>query len=359
MEKQFQKNGGAAIQALIDAAVENGTRCATVTGNYEIEKTILIPSEFTLFLENCHLVLGEGTFCNMFTNEHCRTEIGRTTAGTDRNIVIEGRGRVILDGGKYNGLGEKNHSRDGRPHISYNNTLLFANVDGFTVKNLHVRNQRWWGLNFVFCRNGYIGNIDFCSSDVWVDEDGTEHHGYMGEGFDYAKILIKNSDGIDLRSGCHDIIIENITGFTEDDTIALTALQGKLEAMYGVEGLCPDIYNVIIRNVNAAAQCSIVRLLNQGALKLYNVLIDGVVDASANNPHMDRGPFGIRIGDGYHMYGSRFSTKDETYNITVRNVVTRATKGVHLSGAMANITLDNIKGFDGNQILIDNKADIS
>jgi hypothetical protein len=59
------------------------------------------------------------------------------------------------------------------------------------------------------------------------------------------------------------------------------------------------------------------------------------------------------------MYGSRFSTKDETYNITVRNVVTRATKGVHLSGAMANITLDNIKGFDGNQILIDNKADIS
>jgi hypothetical protein len=40
-------------------------------------------------------------------------------------------------------------------------------------------------------------------------------------------------------------------------------------------------------------------------------------------------------------------------------VVTRATKGVHLSGAMANITLDNIKGFDGNQILIDNKADIS
>ena len=29
-----------------------------------------------------------------------------------------------------------------------------------------------------------------------------------------------NADGIDIRRGCRDIVIENITGFTEDDTVA-------------------------------------------------------------------------------------------------------------------------------------------
>jgi len=356
MNKKFEPDGGARIQSMIRAAIEDGTRSITITGSHEIEQTILLPSEFTVFLENCHLKMADDTFCNMFRNECCGTEKGRTKDGGDHDIVIEGRGRVILDGGKYNGLGERNANRDGRPHISVNNILLFGNVDRFAVRNLHIRNQRWWALNFIGCKNGKISNIDFYSNDLWVDENGEEHHGYFGEGFTYERILVKNSDGIDLRCGCHDITIENITGFTEDDTVALTALNGKLEAMYGVQDADHDIYNVIIRNIRSAAQCSNVRLLNQGERKLYNVLIDGVFDASLNHPSMDRGSIGVRIGDADHMYGSRPSTSDETFNITVRNVYSRARRVMHLGGAMKNVKLDNINGFDGYDILIDNKA---
>ncbi len=352
--KIFQKNGAALIQAMIDGA-EDGT--VTVTGNYEIENTVLIPSDFTLVLENCHLRMADNTFCNMFTNANCRTEVGRTPAGTDRNIVIEGRGRAILDGGTYNGLGERNCLQEGRPHVIVNNLLLFTNVEGFRITNLHLRNQRWWAMNFVFCRKGYIGNIDFCANDLWVDETG-EHHGFFGEGFTYEKILVKNADGIDLRSGCHDITIENITGFTEDDTIALTALNGYTEKTFHVEGLDPDIHNVIIRNVQSQAQCTIVRLLNQCELKLYNILIDGVMDASANSSHMERGIFAVRIGDA-HMYGSRHATKEETYNIAIRNIYSRTATAVQLYGAMTNVTTENINGFDGCEILIDNQARMS
>ena len=121
---EFTKNGGAAIQAMIDAACENGSRQAHITGNYEIEKTILIPSDFTLILENCHLVMADDTFCNMFRNVRAGTDAGKTAEGGDRNIIIEGRGRVILDGGNYNGLSERNSEKDGRPHITVNNILL-------------------------------------------------------------------------------------------------------------------------------------------------------------------------------------------------------------------------------------------
>lgn len=360
--KNFMKNGAAYIQGCIDAAANSETRRVVVTGNYEIEKTILIPSEFTLVLEDCHLRMADDTMCNMFTNAHCRTEAGRTPEGADHDIVIEGRGRAVLDGGKYNDLSERNHSKDGLPHISVNNVLLFTNVENFVVKNLHVRNQRWWALNFVYCRYGKIQDIDFRSNPAALWPDGTYHDRITREAFPgaYDGILVRNSDGIDLRQGCHDILIENITGFTEDDTVALTALNGSTEKMYGVAGLCPDIHNVIIRSVNSAAFCSNVRLLNQGDIKLYNIIIDGVMDSSLDHPYMDRGIYAVRVGDANHMYGSRPSTKEETFNITVRNVYSRAGgAAVHLAGAMKDVTLENIRCFDGCPRAVQNKADIS
>ena len=354
---EFEKGGAAKIQNAITEACANGSRQTVITGNYEIEKTVLIPGDFTLILENCHLVMADGTYCNMFTNENCRTEKGRTAEGCDRNIIIEGRGRAILDGGKYNGLSEQNHSKDGRPHISVNNILLFVNVEHFKISGLHVRNQRWWALDFFYCRFGRISEIDFLSDCTMISEDGTRVLGLSRTRFGgYGNVYIKNSDGIDLRVGCHDIIIENITGVTEDDTVALTAIPGELSDMFAVEGLSSDLYNVIIRNVNAAAFCAIVRLLNQGGIKLYNILVDGVFDASKDSPYLDRGESGVRVGDT-RSYGGAQSAPDETYNITIRNVVTRAFASMRLAGSIRNLTVDNVSSFDGGGE-IQNNADI-
>jgi len=356
MTSGFQINGAQYIRSQIDLAVAAGRHQLTISGNYEIEQTILLPSDFTLVLEDCHLRMADDTFCNMFANQNCRAKIGRTIEGTDYNICIEGRGRAILDGGNYNGLSEHNSMQGGRPHISVNNLLLFANVDGFRVSGLHVRNQRWWALNFVYCRNGRISNIDFLADYTRIDENGNRVEGLCR--MDSKPAYVKNADGVDLRCGCHDIIIENITGFTEDDTVALTGLPGDLEQNYGVEGLSSDMYNIIVRNINSAAFCSNVRLLNQGGVKLYNVLVDGVVDASAHSKYLDRGGNGVRVGD-IHMYGSRHATAEETYNITIRNVYSRAMlAAVNLAGAITNLTLDNINAFDGAGEKIINHAEL-
>lgn len=359
----FTSNGSFIIQRQIDQACRDGSRTAVVTGAHEINHPIRVPSDFTLILENCHLKMADGVFCNMFVNAAHGTDGGRNASGGDRNIVLEGRGRVVLDGGEYNGLSERNSLQDGRPHISVNSLLFFTNVDGFAIRNLHLRNQRWWAMNFIFCRHGRIQNIDFLSDDAWIDDDGTVRHGLgLCDGrpdprFRYDQIRVKNSDGIDLRRGCHDILIENVSGFTEDDTIALTGLDGALEQTYSVEGLCPDIYNVIIRNVLSESFCANVRLLNQSGVKLYNVLIDGVFDASAGSEHMVRGNSAVRLGDS-HLYGTRHAAPDETRNITVRNVCSRAENALRLAGAMRDCLFENIRGFDGQTALVENLATV-
>ena len=352
-ETIFLSGGSEYISDKINEAVEDQSRTATVSGNWEIEEAIRLPSNFTLILENAHLRMADGVYGNMFVNQNHGTEIGRTVEGTDRNITVLGRGTAILDGGPYNGLSERNHSRDGLPPIWKNNLLLFTNVDGFKVSGISCRNQRWWALNFVYCSNGYLGDIDFCANDTAIDENGNEYHGLKRE--KYGEVLVKNADGIDLRQGCHHILIENITGFTEDDSVALTALNGRLEQTFSVDGLPSDICNVEIRNIRTSAYCTNVRLLNQGDIKLHDITIDGVFDTSAESPYMDRGIYVVRIGDT-RLYGTRHATEDETYNITVKNVRGGGDYVLSLAGAMKNLVLFGIEAVNGAKMLLDNRG---
>ena len=355
MAYMFQKNGAAYIREQIRAAHAAGQTTVTISGNLEIEDTVLLPSDTTLILSDCHLRMKAGTFCQMFRNEH--SDEGGLHDGScpDHNIRVLGHGRAILDGGEYNGLSERTSERDGMPHISRNNVILLCNVDGFEIAGLSIRNQRWWALNHYFCRNGHLHDLEFISDYTLIDESGRRVVG-LDKAL-YAQTYIKNSDGIDLRCGCHDILIENITGFTEDDTIALTGLLGKGEReLYRADGLSTDIYNVIIRNIRSAAFCTQVRLLNQGGVRLYNILIDGVTDASQGCPYyVGRGVAGVRIGDP-HLYGERHSTPDETFNIVVKNVFSRAEAALHLAGAMRDCRFTDIYGFDGCPCTIDDQS---
>lgn len=349
----FMKGGSVYISAKIAEAIGNNSRSAVVSGCWEIDEAIRLPSDFTLILENAHLRMADGVYANMFVNAHHGTDAGSTVDGTDRNISLLGRGTAVLDGGQYNGLSEKTQLQNGLPPIWKNNLLLFTNVDGFRVSGIACRNQRWWALNFVYCRNGYIGNIDFCANDAAVDANGQEYHGLKRD--KYNEVLVKNADGIDLRQGCRNILIENITGFTEDDSVALTALNGRLEQAFAVKGLPTDLCNVEIRNIRTAAYCTNVRLLNQGDIRLHDIMIDGVYDASRESPHMDKGLYAVRIGDT-HLYGQRHATEDETYNITVKNVRGCGEYVLSLAGAMKNLVYSGIEAAGGAKLLKDDRT---
>ena len=350
----FNKNGTEYISEQIRLANARGENTVTVTGAWEISSAVRLPSDFTIVLDGCHLKMADGVFDNMFVNEHCGTPEGKTLAGRDRNISIIGKNSPVLDGGNYNGLSERTANKNGLPPIWKNNLILFTNVEGFEMRDFACKNQRWWAINFLFCANGKISNIDFTSCDIWVDEDGNEHHGLIKD--KYSEILVKNSDGIDLRQGCHHIEIENITGFTEDDSVAITGLMGRLEEEFAVEGASTDICHVSVKNVATAALCSNVRLLNQSGIKLHDIYIDGITDTSASSPYMDVGIHALRIGD-LHMYGSRHAFANETYNITVKNIRSRAAvSAVTLAGAMTNVEIEEPVCAEGTVAVIDNRG---
>ena len=337
--KDFNKNGSEYISAIISKAIEEGKREAVVTGNYEIETAVRIPSDFTLYLEDCHLVMADGVYSNMFVNEHHDTEIGKTLEGTDRNISIIGRGEVILDGGNYNGLSESTALKNGLPPIWKNNLILFTNVEGFKISGLFCKNQRWWALNFIYCSNGYIGQMEFQSSNVAIDENGNQYKGLIRS--KAREVFIKNSDGIDLRVGCHDIVIEDVSGFTEDDTVALTGLDGRMEKYFAVEGASSDMYNLTVRRVSAESFCSVVRLLNQGGIKQYNVLVEEIVNTWHGTKNMDTPGGCVRIGDNY-LYGSYQTSEDKTYNITVKNTYGRGRYSLCIACDIGNLVYENI-----------------
>jgi len=348
---EFIKSGNLVITEMIENAMLDGSCKVTVSGNYEIEDAILLPSNLTLILDNCHLRLKDGSVTNVFRNAAVGTERSKHVDDADRNIRILGVGRAIIDGGEYNGLSERNSRKDGNPHVSLNNLILFSNVDGFEIRGLKLINQRWWAMNFLSSRNGHISDVEFCSCPYSVMKDGSLRP-YLSVG-EYESVLVKNSDGIDLRAGCHDILIENITGFTEDDTIALTALSGATEDLYCTLDGPRDIYNIIVRNVRASSFCSIVRLLNQGnGTRLFNILVDGVFDTVKTCPYI-KGQVTqtVRIGDSY-KYGKALVTKESVFNITIKNVFSSAKYALRYDSNIGAHSFDNILGFDGCDELI-------
>lgn len=332
------------IREQIKKTLDAGKHTLRITGDYVIHDTVFLPSDFTLILDDCRLCMADGVYAQMFRNAGAVPWTHPGKGAHDHDIRLIGVGRAILDGGNYNGLSERNSEKNGNPHISLNNLLLFCNVSGFEVRNVQIRRQRWWALNFLFCDHGVIRDVDFCADDTRILPDGSRVQGLTRS--DYEGVYVKNADGIDLRAGCHDILIENITGFCEDDIVALTDLRGKLEDMYGVPDGTHDIYNVVIRNVRGCSFCSMIRLLNQSGAKMYNILIDGVFDDSADSPHMDRGVYGVRVGDA-HLYGPAQPQDDDLHTVSIRNVYARAVNAVGLAGGMTDISLDNINGFDG------------
>ncbi len=339
------------IKAAIALAKEQGTNKVVIprinerTGeeSWIIDDTIELPSDIEILIDDAHLVLASGKYLNMFKAVAKTGENGSTVADTIKNIAIRGKGRATLDGGEYNGLGEKNARALGLD-IYYNTTLLFFNVDGLSVENLSIVNQRWWGVTNVYVRNATYRNIRFNADFSRIDENGVHHPDQYPEKYD--EVYVKNADGIDLRIGCNNFLIENITGFTEDDSVALTALgNGEIKRGYFVPELESAIHDVKIKNVVTDSFCANVRLLNGNGHKLYNIELDGIASLlsdkrTADHGFKDRNNSTVRIGD--MSYTADYPDPDQVNNITIRNVSSEAACAITLCNGISDLTIENV-----------------
>lgn len=310
------------IQNAIDAAESSSCRTVIIprrcerTGQDEwmIDKTILLPSNITVILDDCHLTLAENVYENIFRNKNMYTEISRKPEGKQHGIHIIGRGEAVLDGGKGNDLREINSEKDGRPHIRFNNFILLNNVHDYVLENFKCINMRWWAINQIACKNGRLSNLSF-----WNGE------------------LIPNQDGINCRVGCSDILIENITGRTGDDVVALSAFPKGTDGVLVPEDGEFDIHDITIRNVRAHTRQTIVALRNTDGAKLYRISIENIADDGGEYK-----PWGVvRIGEN-NYYKERCSLLGETYEINVREIHSKHRGTVFLNTTLKDSHISNV-----------------
>ncbi len=337
-QKEFFAEGDAqTIQNAVDYAKKTGTNRVVIprfnarTGEniWNIEKAVLLPSDITIIIEDAHLRLCEGIFDNIFRNENCLTTKGNTMAGEQHNINIIGSGNALLDGGLHNGLVEQMHrdNPEKYPRLSVNLLIFLHNVRDFRISGLYIKESRWWSICCIYCRYGKISDIDF------------EMHATS-----------ENQDGIDLRIGCEYITIENITGMTGDDTVALTALPFDdlvPETALHVEGKSFDIHDVNIRNITSSTHgCYLIRFLCEDGAKEYNITVENVHDT------------GKTISGAVITFGmaNTYFVKDhprrmgDFRNVTLRNISTNAQRGIVFNEPMQDVFLENFQTYGRNEV---------
>lgn len=312
-----------------------------------LDSAILVETGTVLELSDCHLKLSDRSRDNLIRSANCG--LGTRQVEPMRDIHIRGVGSVVLEGADHpratgdsgKKLGERTYGTDAGVEGESqsgdwrNIGILMAYVDGFSIQGLHLRDTHCWAISLERCSHGALRDLDFAS---------TEH-----KIIDGAPATILNQDGIDLRMGCHDILIENVTGHTGDDLVALTAIPGNADA--GGTGSTmvsssrdrgnglDDIRHVIIRNVRGHCQGGhhIVRLLNTSGVRMHDILIDGLLDTS---PPGLRCKAALKIGDS--VYGGGVAPLGDTRRIMVNNVMSKAQYAVLIGGSLCDSVIANV-----------------
>ena len=320
-------NDSQAIQAAIKQAAASGINRVLIPKKqtpqgftyWEINKTILLPSNITIILDDCHLRLKDGVFENIFRNENMYQTETYTIEQEQHNIYILGRGGAVLDGGNANGLTEATSNKNGFPHIRNNNLILLHNVRDYVLEGFRLINQRHWAINQLFCRNGRLSHLSFFNGE-------TRH----------------NQDGINLRIGCNNILVEDITGRTGDDTIALSAFPKGSDGHFAVEGKDGDIHDVIIRDVRASTRQTIVAMRNNDGAQLYRVVVENVFDIRSEYT-----PWGVvKIGEN-NYYHDRPSVLGETREISIRNVRAQGAGCIFLGASLQDSHISDVYASGG------------
>ena len=346
-----------------------------------LDRAILLPQDTTLIIRNTTIKLSDNCRDNFIRSANCG--IGITNPINISNIHIKGEGRAILIGAdkpRSTGDGEKilanpcpyldedlckyadwideerrkigapnfeekhNHSfgtdagKEGESQVGdwRNIGILLAKVDHFSISGIKIVDSHGWNISLEDCSFGSVEKIEFWAS-MYRNIDGMLQNS-------------ENQDGIDLRNGCHDIIISDITGRTGDDVIALTAIAIDTPNPLPSGSFCnthvlssdwknreKNIYNVIIRNVMAySSLCFTIRLL-PGNTVIKNIVIDNVIDTS---PEGHTHGTGLELGNLNPNWG--LSAPDSICNLSVSNVVSKANSCISIVSRIKDSCFTNI-----------------
>lgn len=183
------------------------------------------------------------------------------------------------------------------------------------------KQSRWYGTYFIHCDTCRVSNLDF---DFWED--------------------CCNRDGVDIRQGCHNFLVENITGTTGDDTVALNNLGNDGNDGRYVEGKDPDTLNMVIRNIKSdAGRWFTVRILCQDRHLEQNFTLDTIMDTSLSE---NQKSVNAAIMVGSHEYHYKIPAElGDLAHLTIRDVYGRGRRVLGFGGCSDDVQASNIHGY--------------
>lgn len=309
---QFEGSDTQRIQSAIDAAEGTTNRVFIPAQNqngtniWKLDGAILLPGNMTVVLDNCTVQLSDQCRDNMFRSNNTGT--GITNPGWNYNIHLIGIGEVVLKGAdnpRATGDGARTlilnpDDAKGNWRVSYgsdagkegrkqkgdwrNIMILMAYVDGFKMKNINIENSHAWAISFERTLNADISDITINNPEEIIVNG--------------KPVMVANRDGIDLRQGCKNFRIDNISGRTGDDFIALSnldtrdsdinnsgTLKSTMVTKEGWSGPEDDIEQIFITNIVCQTKYRGIAIRASGSAGIHNVYIDGLITQKWNGRH--------------------------------------------------------------------------
>lgn len=256
-----------------------------------LDEAILLPSDIELELNNCTLKLSDLSRDNFIRSAN--TGLGIGSIVPLQNIKIVGVGNVLLVGADNpRSTGDHNKTLAKNPSGSYsygsdagkmnenqkggwrNHGVILAHVDNFEISGFKMKDYHAHGIVLERSTNGLVKDIVFDVRQS-VTIEGTERQ-------------ILNQDGIGVRFGCSNIIIDNLRGKSGDDfiNIGLTDTGGEpgaenVNVVSGSihRGEIDNISNIYLQNWQDFYSIShrAIRIMPIGNLKIDHVFIDNMI----------------------------------------------------------------------------------
>lgn len=281
---------------------------ANGTSIWLLDSAILLPSDMTILLDNCTLQLSDKCRDNMFRSDN----VGEGITGPvwNQNIRIIGIGEVTLKGannpratGDYRRLLTRNTQKElekGNWRVSYgtdagkegmkqkgdwrNNMIVIAYVKNFKLKNVNILNSHAWAISFERTWYACLSDINLYNPEI-IDVEG-------------EKMLTANKDGIDILFGCKYFQLNNISGMTGDDFIALSSLDvfpdvpktnGDINSSTVTAGCwsgeADDTEDIVIRNINCESIYRGIAIRGSDRAGIHHVYIQNLIFKGLGQKH--------------------------------------------------------------------------
>lgn len=288
------------IQQAVDGA--SGTTGRVIIPPYDevtgekvwlIDRAILLPGDMELVLDNCTIKLSDQCRDNFIRSAN--SGLGISEIKSLKNIKIRGIGNVLLEGADNpRSTGDHNKTLSITPSGDFtqsygsdagkadenqkggwrNHGIILAYVDQFEISGITLKDYHAHGIVLERAMNGKVADITFDVRQA-VTIDGEDRQ-------------ILNQDGLGIRFGCKNIIIDNCRGVSGDDFInigltdtGIAAGQENVNVVSGsvYRGTVDNIANIYLQNWQDFYSIShrAIRIMPIGQLRINNVFVENMI----------------------------------------------------------------------------------